>query len=363
VCGGCSLQHLESAAQVRAKQEVLLDTLQRIGGVRPKTTLVPLTASHWGYRRKARLGVKYVEKKGRVLVGFRERSSAFVTELTRCEVLHPRVGECLDRLSDLLGSLTIRDQVPQVEVSMGDEECALVFRVLKQPMTDDLQRLSEFGRSWNFKIHLQPGGPESIYPLPGHRVELSYTLPSAGLRVVFEPLDFTQVNAEINRLMVDQALDLLELQPDDQALDLFCGVGNFTLPLATRSASVLGVEGDASLVERARANAAHNGLGNVQFQVSDLSRPEDAPVWTHRRFDKVILDPPRSGAYEVLRHLPRIGVQRAVYVSCYPSTLARDAGRLVSDLGYRLVAAGVMDMFPHTGHLEAMALFESQRKK
>ena len=361
VCGGCSLQHLARDAQILAKQQTLLDALQRIGGVTPDEVLPPLLASGWGYRRKARLGVKHVPKKGKVLVGFRERGSSLVADLSQCPVLHPQVGERLGDLSELLSSLSIRDQVPQIEVSMGDEACVLAFRVLGEPNLEDRQRLTDFGLQQGFRIFLQPGGPETLIPLADLRTTLGYELPRFGLGLEFRPSDFTQVNSELNRLMVDQALGLLDPQPNEQVLDLFCGIGNFTLPLATRAARVTGVERDPGLVERARANADRNGLGNVAFHGADLYKPFDAEPWIQERFDKALLDPPRSGAFEVLDRLPRLGIQRLVYVSCYPSTLARDASRLVSGLGYRILAAGVMDMFPHTGHVEAMVLFEKRR--
>ena len=361
VCGGCSLQHLARDAQILAKQQILLDALQRIGGVTPDEVLPPLLASGWGYRRKARLGVKHVPKKGKVLVGFRERGSSLVADLGQCPVLHPQVGERLGDLSELLSSLSIRDQVPQIEVSMGDEACVLAFRVLSEPNLEDRQRLTDFGLQQGFHIFLQPGGPETLIPLADLRTTLGYELPRFGLGLEFRPSDFTQVNSELNRLMVDQALGLLDPQPNEQVLDLFCGIGNFTLPLATRAARVTGVEGDVGLVERARTNAGRNGLGNVAFHAADLYKPLDAEPWIQERFDKALLDPPRSGAFEVLDRLPRLGIQRLVYVSCYPSTLARDASRLVSGLGYRILAAGVMDMFPHTGHVEAMVLFEKRR--
>lgn len=361
VCGGCSLQHLDPGAQIRAKQQVLADALERIGGVRPAQWLPPLVADLWGYRRKARLGVKYVAKKGKVLVGFRERSSSFVTDLSCCPILHPQVGERIPALAALVGSLSIRDQVPQIEVSMGDKVCVLLFRVLAPPNAEDRQRLAAFGESEGFHIYLQSGGPETLVPLPEQETSLSYALPQFGLELTFDPCDFTQVNTALNRMMVARALDLLDPQPDTRTLDLFCGLGNFTLPLATRCAWVRGVEGDAGLVARGRANAVRNGLANVDFEVADLYQPQEAQLWIRDRFDQALLDPPRSGAWEVLPWLPRLGVRRLLYVSCYPSTLARDSARLVQALGYRLTAAGVMDMFPHTGHVESMAIFERMR--
>jgi 23S rRNA (uracil1939-C5)-methyltransferase len=358
VCGGCSLQHLESSAQIRVKQETLADVFSRIGKVEPERWLPPLVAEPWGYRRKARLGVRYVEKKGRTLVGFRERGASFLADLSRCEVLHPVVGEHLGFLAQTIDALSIRDQVPQIEVAMGDTACVLVFRVMASPSAADLDLLQGISARLGVHVYLQEGGADSVRPLPGQGIDLHYDLPQQQVRIAFQPNDFTQVNLPLNRLMVEQALDLLDPQPDERVLDLFCGLGNFSLPLARRAQTVLGVEGDLGLVARAEANARSNGIANVAFAAADLYGELEGQVWTRERFAKVLLDPPRSGALQVLDWLPRLGVERILYVSCYPATLARDADRLVNDLGYRLRAAGVMDMFPHTAHVESMALFE-----
>ncbi len=366
VCGGCSLQHLEAGAQIRMKQETLADVFERIGRVAPETWLPPLAAGHWGYRRKARLGVRYVAKKGRTLVGFRERGSSFLADLSRCEVLHPAVGERFAQIAAVVERLSIRDQVPQIEVAVGETPggapgaapAVLVIRVMEPPSAVDLGELQTLSDDLGFHVYLQPGGPETICPLPGQGVDLHYGLPAHGVTIGFEPTDFTQVNLELNRLMVDRALDLLDPQPHERVLDLFCGLGNFSLPLARRALEVTGVEGDAGLVARAAENAASNGIANARFYSADLFGELDGQSWIKERFDKALLDPPRTGALEVLDWLPRLGVRRLVYVSCYPSTLARDADRLVHGLGYRLTAAGVMDMFPHTAHVESMAVFE-----
>ena len=358
VCGGCSLQHLAPTAQVAAKQQALLDALKHIGKVSPDTVLDPLVnASPWGYRRKARLGAKYVAKKGKVLVGFRERGTPYVTDLGECHVLHPKIAELLLPLQQLIDGLSIRDRVPQIEVAMDDSQLVLIFRVMEALTATDHDALADFGRQHALFVYLQTGGPDTIAPL-GETAELAYVLPAFDLTLRFLPSDFTQVNTDINRQMVSRALDLLEVGPDEQVLDLFCGVGNFTLPLAKRARRVVGVEGDAGLVERARANAELNGLDNVGFHVANLYEDLERPPWLGEHYDKVLLDPPRSGALEVLEHLPKLGAKRLVYVSCYPGTLARDAGELVHKLGYRLLAAGVMDMFPHTAHVESIALFE-----
>lgn len=360
ICGGCGLQHMRPEAQIAAKQQVLLDNLKHIGKVEAERILPPLTAEPWGYRRKARLGVKDVPAKGRVLVGFRERGSSFVANLEACQVLHPRVGQLLMALSELIGGLSIRAKLPQIEVAMDDERLALVLRVLEPPTEPDRQRLRDFASKHDLTFYLQSGGPDTVAPLD-EPVDMHYRLEDFSLDLHFLPTDFTQVNTAINRLMVARALELLEPRAEDEVLDLFCGVGNFTLPLATRSKAVLGLEGDAGLVERAKANAQRNNLPRAEFQVADLYAERVSSPWGDRRFDKALLDPPRSGAQQILKYLPGAGIERLVYVSCYPGTLARDAGELVSEHGYQLRAAGVMDMFPHTAHVESIALFERDR--
>ena len=358
VCGGCSLQHMAADAQLAAKQGVLLDNLRQLGGVEPERVLPPLrSSSPWGYRRKARLGVKNVPRKGKVLVGFRERGSSFVTDVERCHVLHPHVGERLPALSALIESLTISQRLPQIEVAMDDARCVLVLRVLDPLGEGDAQRLRAFAQRHDVVFYLQPAGPESVVPLDGS-VDLHYRLPDDDLTLWFLPGDFTQVNSDINRQMIAHAMALLEPASDERVLDLFCGIGNFTLPIARRAAHVVGVEGDAGLVARARDNAHRNAIDNAEFFAADLYADLSAEPWLRERYDKVLLDPPRSGAYEVLPLLARLGARRLVYVSCYPGTLARDAGELVKHHGYRLVAAGVMDMFPHTAHVESIALFD-----
>ncbi len=361
ICGGCSMQHLKPEAQIRLKQQSLLDALTHIGKVAPKEIFPPLVAgSCWGYRRKARLGAKYVTKKNRVLVGFRERGSSFLADIQNCEVLHPKVGHNLMALSDLIGSLSIRDKVPQIEVSIGDDTCVLVFRVLEPPTPDDSRLLQRFGSEYEMEIYLQEAGPDSVRHINDAPANLHYAMPDFGVDIRFLPNDFTQVNSELNRQMVARAIELLDPQEQDRILDLFCGVGNFTLPLATRSQSVVGVEGERALVERARENATANGLDNISYYTANLYESLQHEPWLSERFDKALLDPPRSGAKEVLEQLPRLGINRIVYVSCYPGTLARDAGELVNLYGYKLLAAGVMDMFPHTAHVESIALFEAK---
>ncbi len=359
VCGGCSLQHQRPSAQIHHKQQILLDAFASIGQVEPERVLPPLTNDLvWGYRTKARLGVKYVAKKERVLVGFRERGSGFICDTERCSVLDPRVGELLLPLAQMIGELSIRDRIPQIEVAVDDSDCILIFRLLAPASEADLQRLSAFCDAHGVIPYLQEGGVESVRPLSGHAKDLCYQLPSYGLMFHFLPTDFIQVNGGLNRLMVDRALQLIDPKPEDNVLDLFCGLGNFTLPLARSVNKVTGVEGDSGLVERSMQNALANDIHNARFFAADLYQTLESEPWLSDSFDKVLLDPPRSGAFEMLHYLPKMGIRRIVYVSCYPDTLARDAGELVKQHGYRLTAAGVMDMFPHTAHVESIALFE-----
>jgi 23S rRNA (uracil1939-C5)-methyltransferase len=360
ICGGCSFQHLRAEAQLPAKEQVLRDNLERIGKVEPETWLAPLTGAHWGYRRKARLGVRVVEKKGGVIVGFREKSRSFVTPLASCEVLDPRISALLPTLRELITGLSQPDRIPQIEVAAGDDSVALAFRHLVPLTASDDRQLADFAKHYKLQVFRQPGRPDALEPVwPTEARPLVYRLPDFGLELQFAPADFIQVNAELNRKMVGRALQLLDPQPGDSILDLFCGLGNFTLPIARRAVRVVGVEADEALIAKARLNAGHNGIENAEFQIGDLYH-EDAPnPWGVERFGKWLLDPPRTGAIEVVKRLPdQGGPQRIVYVSCNPATLARDSEVLVHTKGYRLKAAGAMDMFPHTSHVEAMALFE-----
>jgi 23S rRNA (uracil1939-C5)-methyltransferase len=360
VCGGCSLQHLSSSGQIQAKQRILLDNLARIGKVTPGAVLPPLTGSAWGYRRKARLGVRLVPKKGGVLVGFREKRSSFITDLDRCDTLDPRIGQLLPALRALVSGLSCADRVPQIEVAIGDAAIALVFRHLQPLTNDDQARLRAFGRDHGMQIHLQPGGPDTVHPLdPETPAPLTYRLPEFTVELHFGPTDFVQVNAEMNQRVVSAALALLDPGLGDDVLDLFCGLGNFTLPLARRARSVLGIEADDLLLDKARENAMRNGISNVEFTPANLyDEAELAALPWARNFDLWLLDPPRTGAIEVVKSVPEHGPRRIVYVSCYPATLARDSEVLVHAKGYRLVSAGVMDMFPQTTHVESIALFE-----
>jgi 23S rRNA (uracil1939-C5)-methyltransferase len=356
LCGGCSLQHLAPAAQLRFKEKQLLDALSRIGRVAPDEIAPALTGPTWGYRRRARLSVKHVPKKGRVLVGFRERLSPFVAAIDSCEVLDPRVGMNLPALAQLIDGLTIKDQVPQIEVA-AVAQVALVLRVMREPTASDLDKLRDFAARHDVVLYLQTGGYDSIAPLDPGTPPLTYSPDGSELALEFAPADFIQVNGELNQKMVRQALDWLAPQPGDEVLELFCGLGNFTLPLARSGAKVTAVEGDAELLQRAQANATRNAL-SVRFAKADLFKPDAQASWLGQAFRLALLDPPRAGAAEILPHVARAKPQRILYVSCHPGTLARDAGALVHDHGYQLKRAGVMDMFPHTSHVESMALFE-----
>lgn len=356
VCGGCALQHLPVAAQLAHKGRVLDDQLTRIGGVSPAQWLSPLTGPLWGYRRKARLAVRLVPKKGGVLVGFREKHSPLVTPMESCPVLDPRVGERLDELARLIESLSIANQVPQIEVACGDDQAALVLRHL-QPLSDaDLHQLAEFGARTGLAILRQPGAEDSVTPVFPQSPRLAYGIAQLGIELFFQPTDFTQINAQLNSAMVERALEWLRPAAGLRILDLFCGLGNFTLPLARAGAEVTGVEGDAGLVSRARENAAINGIA-ASFAVADLTDPAAAEQF-RGNYDAVLLDPPRSGAAEVLSALSATGAERIVYCSCAPATLARDVGTLVSKYGFRLRAAAIMDMFPHTAHVESFAVLD-----
>ena len=358
VCGGCSLQHLDHTAQLAAKGRIVAEELARIGGVQPERWLPPLAGPIWSYRRRARLGSKYVDRKERALVGFRERGSPLLADLGRCEVLAAPVGDLIADLAALIGGLELRRRVAQIEVAVAENVTALVLRVLDDPPAADLAALREFESHHGVALYLQPGGLESVAPLSPPAKPLRYALPGLREGIEFAPTDFIQVNGELNRLMVARALELLEPRPGDRALDLFCGLGNFSLPIAGHVAAVTGVEGDAALVGRAEANAVRNGIENVGFHVANLASESLQAPWAIERYDLVLLDPPRAGACEILPIAAGSRPRRIVYVSCHAGTFARDAGILVERLGYRLVAAGIMDMFPHTSHVESIALFE-----
>jgi 23S rRNA (uracil1939-C5)-methyltransferase len=359
-CGGCAMQHVDAFAQVAAKQRVLEDNLARIGKVQPGQVLPPVVGPAWGYRNRARLSVHYVAKKGGVLVGFHERRSSFVADTLSCEILPPAVSALIPELRRMFTAMTLRDRLPQIELAVGDAVTVLVLRHLEPIPEEDAQRLREFADRHGIQWWLQPKGPETAHPFhPLEAPALDYTLPEFGLRIGFGPTEFTQVNAGVNRVLVKRAVDLLDPNPGERVGDLFCGLGNFTLPIATRGADVVGVEGAASLVRRAEANARANGLADrAHFIAHDLYTDAEGALRKLGRVDKLLIDPPRDGAMEICKALPDSGgPTRIVYVSCSPATLARDAGLLVNVKGYRLARAGIVNMFPHTGHVESIALF------
>ena len=359
ICGGCSLQHLSASAQIQHKQNVLLEQLKHIGEVEPESLLEPLTGESWGYRRKARLGVKHVQKKEKVLVGFREKHSAYIADIQSCKVLHASVGDRLMDLASLVESLSIYNKVAQIEVAIDDQQTALIFRNLETPSATDLEKLDQFGEDFDMKIYLQPGGPTTVTSLPGQEdSQLHYLVDDGNITIHFSPADFTQVNSGINRAMIDRVIDLLAIQSQESLLDLFCGLGNFTLPLARRAARVIGIEGAESLVNKARDNAGKNDIDNVEFHVADLFACETEPEYLGGGYQKMLLDPPRSGAEQVVQSWKMRTAEKIVYVSCNPATLSRDAGILVNKRGFHLKSVGVMDMFPHTSHVESVAVFE-----
>ncbi len=386
-CGGCKMQHLEASAQVAAKQRVLEDNLWHLGKVRAQTMLPAIHGPAWGYRYRARLAVRHVVKKGTVLVGFHERKSRYIADMQTCKILPPHVDALLMPLRALIGAMAARDTCPQIELACGDAVTVLVLRHLEPLAEADLQMLRAFAQQHGVQWWLQPKGPDTAHPLQADGVPLSYSLPEFGITIAFRPTDFTQVNPHINRVLVGRALRLLAPQKTDRVIDWFCGLGNFTLPIATRAGSVLGVEGSSVLIARARENfdknqaLAHTGqaLAATEFEVSNLFEITVQALVAHGSAQRWLIDPPREGAFALVKaladiHQARIAAQgaaalppeaqpwqppeRIVYVSCNPATLARDAGLLVHQAGYRCAAAGVINMFPHTAHVESMAVFE-----
>ena len=362
-CGGCVLQHLDERVQIQYKQQQLLENFKKIGDVQPDELLTPMTGEHWGYRRRARLGAKFVPKKGGMIVGFRERNSSYIQPTERCEVLYPEVSALLPQLRATLEQTSCNDKIPQVEISVADNATVMIVRHLQTFLQNDLDLLAEFAKKHQVQIFLQPGNLKSVHPLyPENPAPLFYEFSEFDIKVEFLPTDFIQVNAGINQQLVSRAIELLDLQEHDRVLDLFCGVGNFTLPLARHSQHVVGVEGDQALVNRALHNKELNGLPGVNFYFGDLFKEDMSASshgdWLDQKFDKILLDPPRSGAAEMVKRIPQFEPSKIVYVSCGPATLARDAGVLVNEHGYRMTQAGVIDMFPHTAHVESIAVFE-----
>lgn len=360
VCGGCAMQHMDPAAQVAAKQRILENSLWHVGRVRPESVLPPVHGEPWGYRHRARLGVRHLPSKGGALVGFHEWRSSYIADIKTCDVLVPHVSALLMPLRALVESLSIAERLPQIDVAVGEHCTALLLRVLEPLAAADEKLLRAFADRHDVVLYLQPKGPDSAFrfhPLPGPR--LSYTLPEFDLELDFRPTDFTQVNHAVNRVLVRRSLRLLDPQPGERIADMFCGLGNFTLPIARSGARVVGVEGSEALVRRGRENAAANGLaGTVEFGVANLFECTSASLAALGHFDKMLIDPPREGAMELVKALGADGPRRIVYVSCNPATLARDAAVLVNVHGYRFVSAGAFNMFPHTSHVESIAVFE-----
>lgn len=360
ICGGCAMQHIEPAAQVAAKQRILEDGLWHIGRTRPERVLPPIFGDPWGYRHRARFAVRKVERLGGVLIGFHEKRSSYIADMQTCAILPPHVSAMLMPLRELIGSLSIADRIPQLELAVGEHCTTLVLRIL-QPLTKaDEKLLRQFADRHQVVFYLQPKGPDSVYRFyPEDGARLSYTLPEFSLELDFKPTDFTQVNHAVNRILVRRALALLDPQPGERIADMFCGLGNFTLPIARSGAHVVGVEGSAALVKRGRESALSNGLADsVEFGVANLFDCTEESLSALGHFDKMLIDPPREGAIELVKALGAGAPKRIVYVSCNPATLARDAAVLVSVKGYRFTAAGVVNMFPHTAHVESIAVFE-----
>lgn len=360
ICGGCAMQHMEPSAQVAAKQRVLEDGLWHIGRVRPERILPPIFGEPWGYRHRARLAVRKVERKGGVLIGFHEKRSSYIADMTTCAILPPHVSDMLMPLRELIGALSVVERMPQLELAVGAHCTALVLRILQPLTAADEKMLRAFADRHQVVFYLQPKGPDTAYRFyPEDAPRLSYALPEFALELDFRPTDFTQVNHAVNRILVRRALSLLDPQPGERIADMFCGLGNFTLPIARSGASVVGIEGSPALVKRGRESAVANGLSErVEFGVANLFESTEASLEKLGRFDKMLIDPPREGALELVKALGTNAPGRIVYVSCNPSTLARDAAIMVSVKGYRFAAAGVVNMFPHTAHVESIAVFE-----
>jgi 23S rRNA (uracil1939-C5)-methyltransferase len=362
ICGGCAMQHVDHNAQVAVKQRVLEDSLAHIGKVKPEQILPPLYGAPWGYRKRARLSARYVQKKGRELVGFHEKHSSFVADLSSCKILPSHVSDLIVPLRELIQQLSIRERLPQIELAVGDAVTVLVLRILDPLSADDEALLKLFADKHRIQFWTQTKGPDTVLPFyPLDAPALYYTIPAFDIIMPFSPIEFTQVNSDVNQILIDRAITLLNPQPDETVADLFCGIGNFSLPLARRAAQVVGVEGSEVMVKRAAQNAAHNHLGDkTKFLVADLFKATEQSLAALGRFDKMLIDPPRDGAAEVVKSFGEHAPRSIVYVSCNASTLARDAATLVNEKGYVLRAAGVINMFPHTAHVESMALFEHE---
>lgn len=357
ICGGCSLQHLNHVKQISFKINALQEILQHFGELKAKEWLPPIIGPAFGYRKRARLSVKYVAKKEKVLIGFHEKNGRYIADITCCKILDPKVGTKIEELSKLIRSLSVFQHIPQLEIAIGEGQAELIFRILQALTTQDIELLLTFGKEYGFTIYTQTGGAETIKPLEPTQTTINYyTLPEQDCRIFFEPTDFTQINPEVNRLMVNRALELLAPSNNDTILDLFCGLGNFTLPLARKCKEIIGIEGSNTMVKRATNNASKNAITNAQFFAMDLTKDFPATTWATRTYDKILLDPPRTGALEICQKIVRFKAKTILYVSCNPATFARDAKELINQ-GYQLVKVGIVDMFPHTSHMETMGVF------
>lgn len=358
VCNGCTMMHLAPVKQIEFKQNTLKQNLMKMAQVEPKTWLKPLLDEPWNYRRRARLSVRWVIAKERVLVGFREKNGRYVADMQSCKVLKEPLGQMLESLAELIAELDIKQHVAQIEASVADNDVALIFRHLKPINLHDKNLLLEFAKRQGVRIFSQSKGPKTILELTKSKQPLYFDFFNDSIRMEFLPSDFIQVNSAMNKKMIDRALTMLDVQDSDVVLDLFCGLGNFTLPLAKRASKVVGVEGEKTLVQRAQHNASINQIDNAEFHTADLTQNQDQAQWFKQDYNKVLIDPPRSGAWDILPLIAKTSAQTLLYVSCHPASLARDSQRLVHELGFELIEAGVMDMFPHTSHVESIALFK-----
>jgi len=357
VCNGCSMMHLKENKQIEFKFNTLKSNFHKISHAEPQTWIPPLSDSHWNYRRRARLSAKWVMAKEKMLVGFREKNGRFVADMNHCEVLEKPLADLLQPLASLFEQTSIKAFIPQVECSMGDEFISLIIRHMKPFSVEDLDKIKQFAHQYDLQVYLQSKGPNTVVSIENYTEKLNFKLPKYDLCYEFLPSDFIQVNRRMNEKMIVQAMHLMDVQKEDVVLDLFCGLGNFTLPIAQQAAQVTGVEGDPKLVDRAIHNASLNQLDHVKFYAADLTKDHAKSEWFQQPFTKVLIDPPRSGAWEILPLIAATSAKTLVYVSCHPASLARDTDRLVNELGFTLESAGVMDMFPHTSHVESMAIF------
>lgn len=357
VCNGCSMMHLDESKQIDFKFNTLKSNFHKMAHAEPKKWITPLTDSHWNYRRRARLSVKWVHAKDKMLVGFREKNGRFVADMNHCHVLEKPLANLLKPLAELFEKTSIKQSIPQVECSMGDNAISLIIRHMKPFNSDDVMLIKKFADEHKLQVYFQSKGPKTVVPIETYAASLNFELEEYQLKYEFLPNDFIQVNRRMNEKMIKQALSAMQIKADDVVLDLFCGLGNFTLPMAQTAAAVIGVEGDEQLVERAKHNAQLNDLNKVEFYQADLTQDQDNSEWFKKDFTKVLIDPPRSGAWEILPLIAKTSAKTLVYVSCHPASLARDTDRLVNELGFTLETAGVMDMFPHTSHVESMAIF------